>query len=150
MTMRKTKNGLLLLVVILAFAGCRAAEKIDNQGLEADIERYFSTWSRQDMEGYKACFLSGATIHFVDSAGNAHVSHLGDFIEGQRNAHRQSSVPMQEKPTRIECDVGNKIARAAVHWELRAGSRVNTGIDYFTFVKVQGQWRIVSLVFVGD
>lgn len=114
------------------------------------LERYFATWSAKDMGGYGACFLPQARISFVGPAGQIQADGLTDFLHGQALSHAQATVPMAEVPTQFTITGDERIAQAAVRWQLTKGSEVVTGTDYFTLVKTSGEWKIIALVFYND
>jgi hypothetical protein len=139
-------------LVLLISASC-SREDGPEEGLRRQVIRYFTTWSQPDMVAYRACFDPGATIHFIDRGGGVHVQGLDEFIRGQELGHeaaRAKQAPMTETPTDIEVAVHGRIGTAVVRWELRKGGTIETGTDFFIFLKRRGGWRIVSLVFEAD
>lgn len=121
----------------------------EEPAVRAHVERYFATWSAQDMDGYGACFLPQARITFVTPQGT-NTQGLTDFLHGQRLTHETASSPMSEVPLEIKISVGNRIATAAVKWELRKQGGNRTGMDFFTLAKTPEGWRIVALVWEQD
>jgi pyrrolidone-carboxylate peptidase len=111
------------------------------------VERYFKTWSNQDMKGYDECFLPDAVIQFIDDRGRVMNSGRAEFVAGQRDYHRTSPDKSVEVPERIDITFEGKLARAVVYWKLTAGKRIEYGYDHFTLIKQDGKWRIVNLVF---
>ncbi|MBL9130020.1 MAG: DUF4440 domain-containing protein [Verrucomicrobiaceae bacterium] len=113
------------------------------------LERYFSTWSAKDMEGYGACFHEQARVTFVQN-GAPKTQGLTDFLHGQKMSHATATTPMTEVPTGMRILMDDRTAQASVRWKLTQGARVVTGTDCFTLVKTPGGWKIVSLVFYND
>lgn len=111
------------------------------------VNRYFRTWSNQDMKGYDECFMSDATIQFLDSRGLLDTSSRRQFVAGQAEYHRTAQHRATEVPESIDIRFEGKLARAVVYWKLTAGPRIEYGYDHFTLLKQDGQWRIVNLVF---
>jgi hypothetical protein len=114
------------------------------------ISDYFSSWSKPDMHAYQKCFHPNASVYFIDSSGNPHYFALDNFIAGQKKAHLSTTVPMSEKPTQSSIEVQGRIAYAVVRWELHEGSASSTGTDFFTFIKTDLGWKILSLVYEQD
>jgi hypothetical protein len=114
------------------------------------ITEYFSSWSKPDMQAYKNCFHPKASVYFIDKSGNPHHYLLDEFIAGQTNAHLMAPKPMSERPTHSSIEVRGWIAHAVVRWELIRGSKSETGTDYFTFIKTDQGWKILTLVFEQD
>jgi ketosteroid isomerase-like protein len=143
---------LALIGVALLLAACGGGTPPahpDEPALKAFLERYFSTWSAKDMDGYGACFHPSARITFVNQ-GESVSQGLTDFLHSQRMSHANASHPMVEVPTRMSISGDDKVAQAEVRWKLTKGAEIVTGTDYFTVVKTRGGWRIISLVFYND
>lgn len=134
----------------LLLAGCGRAAQPDEQALKSYLERYFTTWSAQDMEGYGACFHAQARISYVDRNGECRSQGLTDFLHSQKIGHETSASPMTEVPTDIKLSGDARVAQAAVRWRLVKGAEITTGTDYFTLVKTARGWKIITLVFYND
>lgn len=141
-----------LLTALLLATGCGAEKgaNADHQQLKSLISGYFASWSKPDMEAYKACFHPKAAIYFVDAGGNPHYAQLEKFITWQEQAHQEAGGRLSEKPTHISLTVHGRLAQAAVRWELHKGSTAVTGTDYFMFIKTEAGWRILTLIFEQD
>lgn len=151
---RHRGTALGLAVVFLAFlaAGCarKPAAHPEEPAIRSFLERYFSTWSAQDMDGYAACFQEQARVVFVEKSGALRSEGLTDFLHGQRLGHTQSPVKMVEVPLEMHITGDSRVAQAAVKWKLTKGAEIVTGMDYFTLSKTPQGWRIASLVFFND
>ncbi|MFW6122740.1 MAG: nuclear transport factor 2 family protein [Thermodesulfobacteriota bacterium] len=124
---------------------------IDEERLLGElISEYFSSWSKPDMPAFQKCFHPRAAVYFIDTSSNLHSFQLDNFIDGERKAHLLSAEPLVEKPTRSSITVSGRLAHARVGWELHQGSTIITGTDYFTFIKTDQGWKIVSLVYEQD
>lgn len=143
---------LLFLCFALITTGCTQEKSPhpEEPAIRAHLERYFSTWSAQDMEGYGACFQEQARVFFVEKSGGSRSEGLTDFLHGQRLGHTQSPVKMTEVPLEMHVTGDARVAQAAVKWKLTKGAEIITGMDYFTLAKTAQGWRIVSLVFFND
>ncbi len=111
------------------------------------VEGYFRSWSNRQMDAYADCFHPDAVIQFVDANGRVRNQTKDPFCAEQRNV--QSTTPAVEVPTSIDIRFEAKLARAVVAWKLTQGRRVETGYDHFTLIKLNGKWRILTLVFYG-
>jgi hypothetical protein len=114
------------------------------------ISVYFSSWSKPDMSVYKSCFHPQATVYFLDAAGKAHRSLLDEFVAGQERVQLQRPKPMTERPTHTTLSLHGRLARAEVRWELHRNGTTETGTDFFTFLKTDTGWKIISLIFEQD
>lgn len=139
-----------LLGCCFLLSACKRPAHVEEPALRTFLERYFSTWSAQDMAGYGACFHPAARISFVDESGGSAAQGLTDFLHSQKLSHAQSSFPMAEAPTHMAITGDARVAQAAVRWKLTKGAEVVTGMDYFTLVKTRDGWRILALVFYND
>ncbi|SKB08599.1 Putative lumazine-binding [Prosthecobacter debontii] len=138
------------LFTCLLLVTCSPAAHSSQSELETFLQRYFSTWSAQDMTGYADCFHTTARISFVGHDGQCSSQGLTDFIHGQTLGHQRSPTPMKEVPTDMKISGDDRVAQAAVRWKLTKGSETVTGTDYFTLVKTASGWKIASLVFYND
>jgi len=111
------------------------------------IDRYFRTWSNQDMDRYGQCFMPQAAIQLIDEDGQLHTMPLTPFLRSQADAHRQAANRMTETPESVEIRFDAKLAHALVYWKLVDGDRIEHGYDHFTLMKSDGKWRIANLVF---
>lgn len=140
----------LLVITLLSLTSCSQAAHPDQAGIETFLNRYFSTWSAKDMDGYGSCFHPTARISFVEKGGQCGSQGLTDFLHGQKIGHERSPEPMTEVPTGMKITGDARIAQAQVRWKLTKGRDVITGTDYFTLLKTPDGWRIAALVFYND
>jgi hypothetical protein len=114
------------------------------------VDRYFRTWSNQDMKGYDACFLPDACIQLLDARGRLYTYSRERFVAGQAEFHRTSPHRATEVPESVDVRFEAKLARVVVFWKLTAGPRRETGYDHFTLAPQDGGWRIVNLTFYAS
>lgn len=141
---------LALCCISLLLTACSRAAHPDQEAIETFLNRYFSTWSAKDMEGYGGCFHATARISFVMEGGQLHSQGLTDFLHGQKLGHERAAAPMTEVPTSMKIIGDSRAAQAEVRWKLTKGRDTVTGTDYFTLVKTTGGWKIASLLFYND
>jgi hypothetical protein len=122
----------------------------DEAEIRTFLERYFSTWSAQDMVGYGACFHPQARVFFLTADGGVVSQGLTDFLHGQRLAHERAEVPMTEHPVEMKIHGDKRGSQALVTWVLKKGTKEERGTDLFTLQKDASGWRIVSLAFYGE
>jgi hypothetical protein len=140
------------LISLGAFAAITAAadppaEDAAKAEVEQLIERYFRTWSNQDMDRYGQCFMPQAAIQLIDEDSQLHTMPLTPFLRSQADAHRQAANRMTETAESVKIRFDAKLAHALVYWKLVDGGRTEYGYDHFTLMKSDGKWRIVNLVF---
>ncbi|GEP43067.1 nuclear transport factor 2 family protein [Brevifollis gellanilyticus] len=140
----------LLCAFTLIIASCTQAAHQEQAGVEAFLNRYFSTWSAKDMDGYGSCFHPTARVTFVESGGSASSQGLTDFLHGQKIGHERSPEPMTEVPTGMKISGDGRVAQAEVRWKLTKGRSTVTGTDFFTLIKTSEGWKIGALIFYND
>lgn len=142
----------LLAPIGLLLSSCgQAATPHPNEGeVRTFLNRYFSTWSAADMDGYGDCFHPLARVIFMGQKGEAKSEGLTDFLHGQKMGHAASNEPMTEVPTSMSITMEDRGAQALVRWKLTKGSTTVTGTDLFTLVFTPKGWKIMSLVFYND
>jgi hypothetical protein len=111
-----------VLLLLTALTACSTPTHPEEALVRSFLERYFSTWSAQDMAGYESCFAPQARVAYVGPGGGGIDSQgLTDFIHGQKMSHQQSSSPMNEVPLEMKISGDARIAQAAVSWRLTKG-----------------------------
>ena len=136
----------------LFLLSCNATSAEDQKLIQSFLERYFSTWSAQDMAAYADCFDPGASIHMIDPRESLIVQGVPEFIRGQKEGHLRSPVKMTEVPTafHITLSKDERLAKAEVNWKLTRGTEIETGVDHFTLKRQGTGWKIVDLTFYED
>jgi pyrrolidone-carboxylate peptidase len=127
--------------------GKPAGDSPEEAEIRKFIDRYFDTWSKQDMRGYGDCFSPAAVVQFIDAEGRTATRGKGEFLATQIAYQGNTKNPADERPVKVEIAIEAKLARALVYWKLVAGQRVEYGYDHFTLGKENGRWKILNLVF---
>lgn len=143
----------LFLFALLGLAACeRASSAHPSEGeVRLFLQRYFSTWSAQDMQGYGDCFHEQARVSFLPGNGNApRTEVLSDFLHGQRLAHQTSPEKMTETADSMEILMDDRAAQARVRWTLIKGSVKTSGTDFFSLIRTPSGWKIIHLTFYAD
>lgn len=143
----------LLFLLCLLFTACSKsgpAPHPDEAAVRAFIDRYFSTWSARDMEGYGSLFDDKARVFYLEKNGSMTSEGKTDFLHSQKMAHSESKVPMNEVPLDVQISGDARACQVGVKWRLTQGQRVATGLDYFTLRKGSDGWKIASLLFYQD
>jgi ketosteroid isomerase-like protein len=114
------------------------------------IERYFHSWSSQDLVRYGQCFMPQAAVQLINSSGKLITMPLAPFLKTQQEAQRNAANPMTETPESVDVRFEGELARVVVRWKLVDGQRVEYGYDHFTLMRSEGRWRIANLTFYAD
>jgi hypothetical protein len=144
-----------LSVAVAALAlGCAsarppAAAKAPDAEISVFLDRYFATWSANDLAAYGRCFDANAKIQFLTQGGRLKVYGLRDFLASQRRA--QAANPgSREAATSMRIDRHGDVATAFVRWRLELGRRVVTGTDCFLLARRNGEWLVTALLVKND
>ena len=113
------------------------------------IRRYFSTWSKQDMNGYDDCFLPDASIHYLDSNDAVTTYTRKQFVAFNTDFHKKTEHATEVAES-IDIHFSGKLAHVLVFWKLTIGDRRETGYDHFTLLKDGGNWGIINLTYYGS
>ncbi len=142
----------LMLALLLAVPACTSSPSThpEDASIRTFLNRYFSTWSAKDMDGYASCFDAQARILYLGESGQVVSQGLTDFLHSQRLAHETASVPMVEKPLEMTIQGDARAVQAQVTWVLTKGSKEERGTDFFTLKRSGSDWKIVTLVFYGE
>jgi pyroglutamyl-peptidase len=138
---------LLCLMPFFIFYDASARADAADEKIAAFIDSYFSTWSNQDMKGYRNCFHPRATIQFIDSSMDISSYDLNTFIEEQSMLQHNSRVKMREIPLSKKIYREGGAAHVIVKWKLFAATREEMGFDHFVLVPVMSEWKIAYLAF---
>ena len=111
------------------------------------IDRYFKSWSNQDLVRYGQCFMPQAAIQMIDPQRGLITMPLTPFLQSQQQAHQASPNKMTETPELVKIRFDANLAHALVYWKLVDGERLEYGYDHFTMMKSDDKWRIVNIVF---
>lgn len=111
--------------------------------------------SDRNWEKYRSHFWPGATITTAwkqpgDSVVTVDVTTIDDFIK--ETPQGPDSQPIfEESMLDSEIRSSGNIAEAWVNYKAKFGTKENlaewSGTDVFTFLRHEGEWKIVSLVF---
>lgn len=155
--MRHVASPLLLFVVVVCamftYPAAPAAPVADaaTDPREAEVrkllDRYFKSWSNEDLLRYGQCFMPQAAVQMIDPAGRLITMPLEPFLKSQYEGHKASPNRMTETAESIEIRFDAKLAHALVYWKLVDGERIEYGYDHFTLMQADGKWRIANLVF---
>jgi pyroglutamyl-peptidase len=111
------------------------------------IDRYFKSWSNQDLVRYGQCFMPQAAIQLIDPHRGLITMPLTPFLQSQQQAHQASPNKMTETPESIKIRFDADLAHVLVYWKLVDGERLEYGYDHFTLMKSDGKWRIANIIF---
>lgn len=134
-----------------------AREREIEAGLTERLEAYYSDFSALDWEAYSSHFWPGATISTAwqgpgDERVSAHVQTVDEFVAVAGEGPGSREI-FEEWMVSSELKVAGNLAHAWVRYGARFGDPGDVqeweGIDSFSFLNVEGEWKIASLVFAA-
>lgn len=132
-----------------------AAEK---QALLIQIESYYADMSRRDWEAYRQHFWDHAELITVWQApGSASADMMVmpvDTFLAHTSEGPDSQPIFEEKMTHAGIHYTPGLAQVWAHYEAKFGTEDSlmewNGVDAFTLLEFEGEWKISSLVYVGE
>ena len=165
MALRRSRLICLSLACLLVTSSSPApaiqANDQDTRDVLNEIATYYRDMSCKEgrlLPAFQAHFWSGATITTIwQSKGHDKpevlVTPVQDFVL-QSPAGPCSQPVLEEKLENAEVKIYNGLAQAWAHYHARFGKPANldecSGIDAFSLLNHDSQWKIVSLVFRAD
>jgi hypothetical protein len=126
--------------------------------IRALLQDYYHSMSARDWTRYRTFFSEEATLTTVwqdeqDTLPRIHSTTIDEFIA--RTPEGPDSQPIfEEKMLEAEVSVKGGLAQAWVRYAATFGSADHlmkwTGYDLFSFIRHQGRWKIVSLVYASE
>ena len=130
----------------------------DLEALKKILNDYYTTMSDRDWPQYKTFFSPDATLTTVwqgptDTVPQINTNTISDFIAKTKDGPDSQPI-FEEKMRSHEIKVKKNLATAWVSYEAKFGTEENlmewTGMDLFSFMKYNGEWKIVALAFESD
>lgn len=124
----------------------------------ARIEQYYVDFSARDWTRYADHFWPGATLTTVfqpegETVPRVVITSIESFI-AQAPQGPGSKPVFEERMTSADVWASGNLAQVWARYHARFGDPGNlqewTGIDAFTLLRHEGQWRIVSLTYTND
>ena len=122
------------------------------------LQSYYQVMSDRDWPNYQLFFAEKATLTTIwqpedASSPEIHTNTISEFL-AQTGEGPDSQPIFEEKMTQAEIQVKGKLAQAWVDYEAKFGTEDQLmewkGIDLFSFIKHQGEWKITALVFESE
>lgn len=166
--MRKT-----LLLVVLAAWSCSAEARSADGGDAGDdsatafseeaevrtfLESYYAAFSDRDWDRFADHFWPGATMTTVwtppgESADRVVATTVPDFVMQAPEGPGSREV-FEERMVSAEIDVRGNLAQAWARYTARFGDPPDIvewqGMDAFTLMRHDGEWRVVSLAYLPE
>ncbi len=166
---------LALLSLVAVVAGCAsgrgggsegsAATQAASEGqssakdsVRAELLAYYSDFSARDWPAFASHFWPGADITTIwqppgEDRMRVDPTSVEEFIAAAPRGPGSRSI-FEERMISFEVRIFRNLAQAWVRYHARFGEPGDIleweGIDAFTLLELNGQWKIAALVFAGD
>jgi hypothetical protein len=163
----KSMRAIMMILLLLAIS-CKVRTENENgsstvsltntpegASIEKLLKNYYADMSARKWENYQSHFWPGATITTSwaqpgDSTVSVDVTTITDFIKETRLGPDSQPI-FEEKMKNSNIHVQNNLATAWVEYEARFGKPDSvmewSGVDLFSLLRHNGEWKIVSLAF---
>lgn len=157
-------KSILLLSLVFSSIQCRNVQvendrhQQEQENIEETLLSYYQIMSERDWPSYKRFFSEEATLTTIwptedSNTPQIHTNTITEFL-AQTGEGPDSQPIFEEKMTKAEINIRGNLAQAWVNYEAKFGSKDSllewTGIDLFSFIKHNEEWKIVSLVFESE
>ncbi len=134
------KKGILIFSLLLLWSTKNTAQESDYETIESVIKTYVVGDNTRNYKMLEGIFREGTTMKTFSLKANEYREYnCLDVFKSQENAAQQ-----QERNHRISfINIAGNAAIANLETEYPKGFNV----DYFTLLKIDGNWKIVSKVY---
>ncbi len=174
MTAKQSKPGMRSIQIVICLAASfffsvgysaeavRPSEKVDSETARAEVlaelRQYYADFTARDWEAFASHFWKGASITTVwqppgEAAERLVVTSVPDFVA--QAPQGPGSKPIFEETMRdAQVRVFQNLAQVWARYDARFGDPGNvvewSGIDAFTLMNHEGNWKIVALAFSAE
>jgi len=140
----------MIATLLLAAAASAAAPPADLAGIDQAIRGVYDVISgppgqKRDFEKMRTLFAPNATLKAIGPKG-IHGGSLEDYIRRNAEALEKDGFTERELGRRVEVWGGLATAWSAYDGRTANGSFHERGINSIQLVKVDGQWRVASIL----
>jgi ketosteroid isomerase-like protein len=150
--MRKLYPAVLLsLVVMIVVSNSPAAESSDEDAVKATVERFLTSLGSGDYEAVPAMFAPKATISHPAKVDGKWTMTNETFDEWMAARLASPTRPKFREPVNeftVHVDDGLAFVRADANFYVGDELRSNN-LDYFTLIKIDGEWKFVNASYVN-
>lgn len=124
----------------------------------AMLKQYYQDMTDRDWSQYRSHFWENATLTTEwqkpgDTVSRVHVITIDEFIREAPNGPGSAPV-FEERMTGSKVEIRGNLATVWAKYEAKFGQPDHleqwSGLDVFSLMKHEGQWKIVSLVFEAE
>ena len=144
---------LLALIALALLTGwpekSSATDDIDD--LNALIDNFQEAYSNKDSLTLRSLFFSNAIVAYDFEGGELQRTHSrSDWLQGTEENTFADNQYISDNLTNRQIETFRNIAYAVCDYRYESDTEIGTGKDIFTFLKMRGEWKIVSLQYTGE
>ncbi|WP_372366563.1 nuclear transport factor 2 family protein [Candidatus Uabimicrobium sp. HlEnr_7] len=146
------KKAHYILVMCLLLCACSVKKENVSHDIEPFLNKYFTSWSNNNMQVYSSLFHEKAVIIYIKNGTINKKQNLNTFVKGQSTYLAKEVGNVRETMTSFTAKEDKKSASVVVKWLFEEkGHPPETGIDHFLLIRnKEKQWKIASLVWYKD
>jgi uncharacterized protein (TIGR02246 family) len=141
-----TRRSLIPLAVLAALLAILSPRPAVAQSAEDEVrslvEQFVVSWKAGDGEGMAALVADGGVLIWPSGSGSSAVVNTMDFAEIRARRKPQTTYDLVEIHSIDVVDDQLAVAKVEIRWAS------GTYIDYYTLYRVDGDWKIVSKMWV--
>lgn len=125
------------------------ADDIDE--IDALIDDFQEAYSNKEIAALRNLFCNDAVVATDFQNGETQRVHsIEDWLQGTRDNTFENNDNISDTLSNRQIEVYRNIAYAVCDYRYVSDTEIGIGIDIFTFLKMRGDWKIISLQYTGD
>lgn len=137
--------------LIIAFLPSKTSATDEIDELNSLIDKFQEAYSGKDGVTLRTLFFSNAVIAYdFDDGETQRVHSVSDWISGTEESTFADNEFLSDTLTNRQIEVYRNIAYAVCDYRYVSDTEIGVGNDIFTFLKMRGTWKIISLQYTGD
>lgn len=142
--MIKSFSFLLLFVTIRCFS--QQNNDADKEAVQKTVDNFFKALEKQDTVLYKSILFTNGQIWVMRHRNDSIIQSMRTFSDDIKRFSPQTVI--HEKPLTYDIKVHNEVAIAWAPYTLSINNKFShCGIDIFTLIKINGEWKIVNATY---
>ena len=142
---------IIFLVFIVAGFNCFSQQAVDNdkKAVLEKVNKFFEALEKQDSVLYKSLVFTSGQIWVMRHQGDSVKQSMRTFSDDIKRFNPQ--VVIQERPLSYDVKIYNDVAIVWAPYTLSlSGKFSHCGIDVFTLIKVNQEWKIVNATYTVE
>ena len=142
--MRKFFLLLFLFITIHCFS--QQNNVADKKSVQKIVDNFFEALEKQDTVLYKNTLYTNGQIWVIRHRNDSIIQSMRTFSDDIKSFSPQTVI--HEKPLAYDINVHNEVAIVWAPYTLSINDKFShCGIDIFTLIKINGEWKIVNATY---